>query len=449
MPQITQLRRLLAPGVLLLALAAAGPAYGEQCEDCEPPPDPVETFETPQTTIYSTGPVLTRNDQPQFGYRSDIGGVRFRCSVKTGATTTSFDCGTSSGSDNSASIKLGPLPDGSHTFGVAACKDYATTTRCDGSPATYAFTIDTAAPSLSVSGSDAPVYAKTPPAFSLSSTASDLEEIQCLRSDLDAWSTCASSFTWPSTLADGQYSVDFHAVDQAGNSSASVRRTWVKDTVAPVATVSGPSGAINVRRPKWTWTVQDADAQTSALCSFDGSLPGPCAGGSWTPQQDLADNTYTFYVRFADRAGNESAWVQKQIEVDTIAPWIGEIAWDATTKRLTFPHEDGTLRCRFDEGEPFSCTDDVDAGGLDDGEHKLTVTLTDAAGNATTKAKAFRVGAEPDGGDGGGDGSGGDGDGDGGSGDGDGGGGDGDGDGDGGDGGDPSTGGVTGGAWAP
>jgi hypothetical protein len=130
---------------------------------------------------------------------------------------------------------------------------------------------------------------------------------------------------------------------------------------------------------------------------------------SFTPETDLADGTYSFIVRVADRAGN-FVDLEKTVTVDTTAPVIGDIFWDAELKRLKYDAEDGALACSFDGQPDFACGTTVLATDLPDGLHTLTVRLTDAAGNVATKTKSFRIGAETQpGSDGDGDGSDGDG----------------------------------------
>jgi hypothetical protein len=149
--------------------------------------------------------------------------------VKTGPATTSVDCGTSSGGDTAATVTLDALPDGAHTSGVAACKDYSSSTTCDGSPATFTFTTDTVKPTLSVDGSPEVYRAKTSPVFNVSSTSSDLKEIQCFRADLNAWATCGPTFGWPGTTSVGVHAVTLRPstapATSAAASSASGSRT--------------------------------------------------------------------------------------------------------------------------------------------------------------------------------------------------------------------------------
>lgn len=421
MPQLAPIRRLLtlsAPAALALALAASGGAFAEICEDCGGEGGSGgggSTLATPTTTITS-GPVATYYDTtPTFTFTSDLANVRYRCRITTGGVTgAAYDCGTTTTAGSTTSHTLPEQPDGSYTMSIAACKDYTgttTATRCDGTPATHAYTIDTVRPDLTVTGPASGGHFREAPTWTVSSTASDLRYFRCGIDGSSSWGECGPTITWPADAAEGEHTVYIHSYDWAGNLSSNMEgRSWVKDTIAPVHTLSGPEGATNVRRPRWTWTITDADAQAEAECHLQGpgvdrAIP-ECTGTSWTADQDLADGEWKFWVKIVDRAGNASSWRNKVVQVDTVAPTIGEIAWNATTERLTFASQEGTLKCRFDDGEPFACSNDVDAGGLDDGEHRLTVTVTDAAGNATTKSKDFRIGAAPAEGGGAGDGGG-------------------------------------------
>ena len=433
------LRRVAAPAALFAALAVAAPASAEMCEDCEPPPGSGggsgSTLVTPATTLTGTVNELTWDSTPSFIYRSDLSGTRFRCSVTTGAMTSAWDCGTSAGDLNSASTTVDKLADGTHTFKVAACKDYSTATKCDASPAAFTFTVDTDKPQLTVDGSPEQPRLKQAPPLAISSTSSDVKEFQCMADGETSWSTCGPTFTWPAGLADGLHAVSIQAVDHAGNTSTQVYRSWWKDTVKPTGTLTGTSGLTNDRTPTWSWTASDADTELTATCSVltpKGIAELGQCDGSWTPAQAFADGEHTFTVRIADRAGNVVE-LQRTATIDGTPPVIGDIFWDAELKRLKYDAADGALACRFDAGDEFACGTTVLADQLPDGEHTFTVRLTDAADNSSTKTKTFRIGAEPTQGGGDGDGSG-----------------DGAGSGDGsGAGGTPSTGGVSGGAWTP
>jgi hypothetical protein len=100
----------------------------------------------------------------------------------------------------------------------------------------------------------------------------------------------------------------------AGNGSGVATRTFVWDTIAPVASVTAPAKTTN-RRPVITFSGTDADDQLGVGCKLD-DVAVPCAGGTFTPSSDLALGKHTFWVRYTDRAGNVGTPVTAEVVVE-------------------------------------------------------------------------------------------------------------------------------------
>ena len=57
--------------------------------------------------------------------------------------------------------------------------------------------------------------------------------------------------------------------------------------------IGGAQGPTNVKRPTWTWTITDADAQAAPVCQTESPTHTfrkvACGGGSWTAVRVTAD----------------------------------------------------------------------------------------------------------------------------------------------------------------
>ncbi len=139
------------------------------------------------------------------------------------------------------------------------------------------------------------------------------------------YSTVVPSFSGP----DGTYTVYVDAQDNAGNWSAKVSKTFVKDTIAPVIAASYVSASPTATPPQITaYPITDANPVTGADYFLDIDPLNPPTPGTGTPltvyqaynnqtQQyyweaygtpsSVADGPHTIYVEARDGAGNWSA----------------------------------------------------------------------------------------------------------------------------------------------
>ncbi len=277
------------------------------------------------------------------------------------------------------------LADGAHTFSVQV-----TDAAGNSASASRAFTVDTVAPTVTITGGPSGATNDTTPTFTFT-TGGAPTSTDC-RVDAGGYAACASPFT-TAALADGAHTVTVRVTDAAGN-SASASRAFTVDTVAPTVTITGgPSGATNVATPSFTFTT--GGAPTSTQCRIDAAAYANCA--SPYVAAALADGAHTFSVQVTDAAGN-SASASRAFTVDTVAPTVTITggpsgATNVATPSFTFTTGGAptSTQCRIDAAAYTNCTSPYVAAALADGAHTFSVQVTDAAGNNATASQAFTV----------------------------------------------------------
>ena len=204
-----------------------------------------------------------------------------------------------------------------------------------GPPATWDWTVDTVAPTATIT--DAPVDPTNDPDATFTFSSPDATATFTCTLDAGTPTACTSPST-ATGLADGPHTFSVVATDPAGNTSTPATHTWVVDTVDPTLTLtSAPPDPTTATDASFTWTVDDPDPE-----------PAPEA-----PLADAVDRPAT----------------------DVVLP-------DATT-------------CALDGGPAEPCTSGVTYTGLTLGAHTWTVTVTDAVGNATSATHTWSVVAPP------------------------------------------------------
>ncbi|MCT4610093.1 MAG: Ig-like domain-containing protein, partial [Pelagimonas sp.] len=231
------------------------------------------------------------------------------------------------------------------------------------------------------------------------------------------------SFSAPSTLTDGTYTITAQATDLAGNTSAiSTGFPLTVDTAAPAAPIitgvtqdtgTPGDGITSDFTPTLSGT---AEPNTQLELYRDGVSVGtiPVNGaGTWNfASTTLANGTYVFTARVTDLAGNTSpASAPLSVTVDAAAPAAPIIigisddtgtAGDGTTSDDT-PTLSGTAEADtsielFRDGVSLG-TVKADGSGmwsfasatLADGDYSFTARATDAAGNASALSTAVSV----------------------------------------------------------
>jgi len=344
------------------------------------------------------------------------------------------------------------LPQGLHNFTARASDAAGNQSALS---ATYAVTIDTAAPAVptigSVTDDVAPVVGNVANGGSTNDTipviAGTGAEANAVISVYDngtllgtatANGAGAWSFTPPAALPQGPHSFTVTATDAAGNVSApSAAYAVTIDTTAPAATVVIASvtddvaplvgnvangGSTNDTIPVIAGTGAEANSTVSV---FDnGTLLGTTTAngaGAWsfTPAAALPQGAHSFTARSTDAAGNVSApSAAYAVTIDTaapavptigsvtddVAPVVGVVANGGSTND-TIPVVAGTgaeanaVISVYDNGTLLGTTTANGAGAwsftppaaLPQGAHSFTVTATDAAGNVSAPSTAYAV----------------------------------------------------------
>ena len=236
------------------------------------------------------------------------------------------------------------------------------------------------------------------------------------------------------TLADGDYNYQLRVIDDAGNISATASQVVTIDTVAPDAskTIAIDSISDDTGLSSSDFITNDtsltlhgslgatlADGEYAQI-SIDGGNTWHnviVTGNSWyyVDSRTLADQTYDYYVRVVDAAGNVGASAHQQVMVDTVAPDAAiTVTVDNITVDTGFDNNDfltsstsytlhGTLGAELGAGEFVQVSMDggttwvyatvsgtqwsySDTRTLTDGSHNYLVRVVDQAGNvgATT-----------------------------------------------------------------
>ncbi|HAV1661514.1 TPA: Ig-like domain-containing protein [Enterobacter hormaechei subsp. steigerwaltii] len=236
------------------------------------------------------------------------------------------------------------------------------------------------------------------------------------------------------TLADGDYNYQLRVIDDAGNISATTSQVVTIDTVAPDAskTIAIDSISDDTGLSSSDFITNDtsltlhgslgatlADGEYAQI-SIDGGVTWQnviVTGNSWyyVDGRTLGNQTYDYYVRVVDAAGNVGASAYQQVTVDTVAPDAAiTVTVDNITVDTGFDNNDfltsstsytlnGTLGAELGAGEYVQVSMDGgttwvyatvsgtrwsynDTRTLADGDYRYQVRVVDQAGNvgATT-----------------------------------------------------------------
>ncbi|HDT4605980.1 TPA: Ig-like domain-containing protein [Enterobacter hormaechei subsp. steigerwaltii] len=236
------------------------------------------------------------------------------------------------------------------------------------------------------------------------------------------------------TLADGDYNYQLRVIDDAGNINATTSQVVTIDTVAPDASKTiaidsisddtGLSGSDFITNDT-SLTLHGSLGATLAdgeyaQISIDGGVTWQnviVTGNSWyyVDGRTLGNQSYDYYVRVVDAAGNVGASAHQQVTVDTVAPDAAiTVTVDNITVDTGFDNNDfltsstsytlnGTLGAELGAGEYVQVSMDGgttwvyatvsgtrwsynDTRTLADGDYRYQVRVVDQAGNvgATT-----------------------------------------------------------------
>ena len=246
--------------------------------------------------------------------------------------------------------------------------------------------LDTVEPDTSIDTGPSGSTSATGAAFTFSSADAGAT-FECRLLPGGSWAACSSPHSY-SSLADGTYTFEVRAIDQAGNTDASpATRTWTVDTVPADTTItSAPPADTNATGASFSFLASDAGPTFE--CKLDAGSFGACS--SPKTYASLAEGSHTFSVRAVDAAGNADptpashTWTVDTTAPDTTIPLTPADPSSNTTPTFGFgsSQSPATYECRLDGGGWASCpTPHTVTPALADGSHTLEARATDAAGN--------------------------------------------------------------------
>ncbi|CGJ77539.1 Ig domain-containing protein [Salmonella enterica subsp. enterica serovar Typhi] len=235
------------------------------------------------------------------------------------------------------------------------------------------------------------------------------------------------NYTWPKTVADGDYTLTVKATDNAGNTVTRTLDFTIDTTLStPVIVLdsaddSGVHGDNMTNRTQPTFALQHIDDDAvrvtvsvehgGVTTTFDATKDA--GGWTFTPTGAWADGDYTLSVSVEDKAGNTSHSASLTVTVDTqIAINNIELVNDSGIPndnltnnvrphfQVTVPTDVNVVRLSIDGGKTwFNATQSATPGVWDytwladvgEGKHTLTVEATDKAGNKTTQQLDFII----------------------------------------------------------
>jgi hypothetical protein len=201
------------------------------------------------------------------------------------------------------------LAEGSHTFDVRA-KDEAG--NVDPTPAEQSFSVDTAAPTGSVSiNSGAAWTASTSVTLSLTYAdvgGSGVDKVQYINDGVTyyGWENAAATKAWTLTSGDGTKTVYYQVGDVAGNVATFTDDIGL-DTVNPTVSITSPADGSSLNTGSFTvsGTASDTNLDRVQIRINGGSYADASGTTSWTyGVSGLSDGIYTITAKAIDKAGN-------------------------------------------------------------------------------------------------------------------------------------------------
>ena len=339
----------------------------------------------PDTSIDTHPPAISNSSTGNFTFSSPESPVTFECKLDGG----SFAACTSPKAYTG-------LSDSSHTVSVRALDALGNP---DATPATFTWTVDTAAPDTVIDTGPSTRVGTAAASFTFHSTESG-STFEC-KLDSAAYAACTSPQAYTG-LSDGAHTISVRATDAAGNTDPTpATRTWTVDTTGPTTTFnSGPSGRTNNASPSFGFTANETPATFE--CQIDSGAFSACT--SPKAYTGLADGPHTVGVRATDDLANAGPVATRTFTVDTVGPTTNINTGPATlintnsaTVTFSSPSPDITsFECRIDGGAYAACTSPKTYTGLSDASHTIDVRGIDDVGNAGSPAsRTFTVDTTP------------------------------------------------------
>jgi hypothetical protein len=320
-----------------------------------------------------------------------------------GKAITKFECSIDSGpytKNCSSPATYNSLSDGPHRFEVIGF-DQANN---PSAPAVYSWTVDTAAPTISITARPDAESAQTTALFQFVATDSGtgIKETKC-RIDGGTFQVCNNSATYPN-LTEGSHTFQVQAVDLAGNTSATASYTWFVDVTPPqLSFLRTPASPTKMALAEFEMRATD---NSPSAVNLECRLDAATTYSACTPMQTLAiltDGIHNFSVRAIDRAGNMSATINHSWLLDTTPPSINFTDIPPTTlsvldiPKVGYIVEDvfsaiTSTQCGLN-GSLAACpvTQTLTFNNLTAGSYTFEVRATDALGNSATRSVSWSI----------------------------------------------------------
>lgn len=246
-------------------------------------------------TIDATAPVASITDGPSSPSKSTSASFKFS-SNEEGTFSCQLDSGAPADCDSPTAYDS--LGDGSHTFTLTTTDPAGNTSPT----ANWVWTVDTATPTATITGSPPPVTNEHPTTFTFTSSEPG-STFKCSKDD-SSFSLCTSpkTYTW---VAEGDHTFEVEAIDPSGNIGTPVSYAWTVDSAKPkVDITAGPANPTKAGSAAFTFTVTD-DNDTTSVCQLDSGTLVACSGGTSGTTIDGFGRTVSNGWGTADQGG---AW---------------------------------------------------------------------------------------------------------------------------------------------
>lgn len=362
------------------------------------------------TSAVSTPSIITPAEQAYTNLAQPlIGGAADANATVTVRENSAVLCTATAGSNGAWECESTPLSQGSHTVTATATNGIGTAS----SPTSRTFSVDTIAPASTPTITN-PSEGARKNTQTVTFAGADAEPNSSVTVQEGTANLCVATAnangnwqcTATSPLSQGSHSVTAAASDAAGNTGpSSAQRNFSVDTVAPAAPIlSSPlaGDATNDRTPEFRGT---AEPDSAIVVEENGNVL--CAAttdsaGNWScsPVVPLASGPHAVTATATDASGNASvASLPRGFMIDTTAPAVptvdspadgetipaGKPVFSGTAEPASFVTvtEGGNILCvaTADANGSWSCTSTVALGA---GDHSVTISATDAAGNTST-----------------------------------------------------------------
>ncbi|MDQ2622487.1 MAG: hypothetical protein M3Y45_05545, partial [Actinomycetota bacterium] len=352
---------------------------------------------TPPVVTFDQAPdALSTEASPTFAFSADDAGSEFECRLDPVEETEEVPATEWVACESPHALE--DLTEGEHVFEVRATNPLGSTS----DPVIHTWVVDTVAPVVELTANPDALTAESTATFEF--TVDDLDATSECRLDSDdegTWGACDSPITL-TDLESGEHTFRIRATDEAGNVSTPVTYTWQVDVTAPVVTIEdGPAAHTSQTTATIEFTSDDPDATFE--CRLDSSESGEWEGcESPFETAELADGDHLLEIRATDSLGNVSDAVSHAWNVDTVAPVVTiDSAPPAINASIHAVFEfsgneaELTAECRLDpvdasEDSPATAWDACESpagySGLEDGNHRFEVRVTDQAGNISEAA---------------------------------------------------------------